>query len=106
MAAAKSQHRTLILLVYAILFLSTANAIRSLATDENHVLKELYYLKVKSLDHNLPTGSPKTEQPADQDPRMNDFEGTCINVDEEEGCLTRRTLAAHVDYIYTQEHNP
>ncbi|KAE8695861.1 Phytosulfokine [Hibiscus syriacus] len=25
---------------------------------------------------------------------------------EEEGCLIKRTLAAHVDYIYTQSHNP
>ncbi|KAE8695971.1 Phytosulfokine [Hibiscus syriacus] len=29
----------------------------------------------------------------------------CDGLGEEE-CLMRRTLAAHVDYIYTQEHNP
>ncbi|KAM1048332.1 hypothetical protein ACFX13_028147 [Malus domestica] len=30
---------------------------------------------------------------------------SCEGVTEEE-CLMRRTLAAHVDYIYTQKHNP
>ncbi|XP_020255137.1 phytosulfokines isoform X2 [Asparagus officinalis] len=29
----------------------------------------------------------------------------CEGVGEEE-CLMRRTLTAHVDYIYTQDHNP
>ncbi|PQQ02433.1 phytosulfokines-like [Prunus yedoensis var. nudiflora] len=32
-------------------------------------------------------------------------EESCEGVGEEE-CLMRRTLAAHVDYIYTQKHNP
>ncbi|KAI6695069.1 hypothetical protein NL676_022779 [Syzygium grande] len=30
---------------------------------------------------------------------------SCKGVGEEE-CLVRRTLAAHLDYIYTQKHNP
>ncbi|KAI6695070.1 hypothetical protein NL676_022780 [Syzygium grande] len=30
---------------------------------------------------------------------------SCKGVGEEE-CLVRRTLAAHIDYIYTQKHNP
>ncbi|KAI3423165.1 Phytosulfokine-beta [Psidium guajava] len=30
---------------------------------------------------------------------------SCEGVGEEE-CLVRRTLAAHIDYIYTQKHNP
>ncbi|XP_058186832.1 phytosulfokines 3 isoform X1 [Rhododendron vialii] len=30
---------------------------------------------------------------------------SCVGVGEEE-CLMRRTLAAHVDYIYTQKQNP
>ncbi|XP_065873440.1 phytosulfokines 3-like [Euphorbia lathyris] len=30
---------------------------------------------------------------------------SCDGVGEEE-CLMRRTLAAHTDYIYTQNHNP
>ncbi|CAL9002093.1 unnamed protein product [Prunus brigantina] len=40
------------------------------------------------------------------------IEGVETEVDEscegagEEECLMRRTLAAHVDYIYTQKHNP
>ncbi|KAA3461609.1 phytosulfokines 3-like [Gossypium australe] len=32
-------------------------------------------------------------------------EDSCQGVGEEE-CLLRRTLAAHVDYIYTQNHKP
>lgn len=33
---------------------------------------------------------------------------SCEEVDErdQEYCLMRRTLAAHVDYIYTQKHIP
>jgi hypothetical protein len=106
MAATKRQPRKLILLVCAILFLSTANAIRSLATDKNHILKELYILTEESTDQNLPTGGSKTEQHADRGVQKNDFEENCSDVDGEEECLMRRTLAAHVDYIYTQEHNP
>nr|ABR17068.1 unknown [Picea sitchensis] len=106
MAATKRQPRILILLVWSILFLSPANGIRSMATDKNHIVKELYIFTEESTGHNLPTGSPKTEQPADQGPQMNGFEENCSNIDEEEECLMRRTLAAHVDYIYTQEHNP
>ncbi|KAJ1381767.1 Phytosulfokine [Sesbania bispinosa] len=30
---------------------------------------------------------------------------SCEGIREEE-CLMRRTLAAHIDYIYTQKHNP
>lgn len=97
MAATKRQPRVLILVVCAILFLSTANAIRSLATDKNHILNESGILTEKS--RNLPTGSPNIEK------QMNDVEESCNNVEEEEECLMRRTLAAHVDYIYTQEHN-
>ncbi|XP_028772811.1 phytosulfokines 3-like [Neltuma alba] len=32
-------------------------------------------------------------------------EERCEGIGEEE-CLIRRTLAAHVDYIYTQKHKP
>ncbi|KAI4298589.1 hypothetical protein L6164_032129 [Bauhinia variegata] len=32
-------------------------------------------------------------------------EESCEGIGEEE-CLMRRTLAAHVDYIYTQKHKP
>ncbi|GMI82716.1 phytosulfokine 4 precursor [Hibiscus trionum] len=34
-----------------------------------------------------------------------DVDETCEGVGKEE-CLMRRTLAAHVDYIYTQNHKP
>ncbi|XP_061338878.1 phytosulfokines-like [Gastrolobium bilobum] len=30
---------------------------------------------------------------------------SCEGIREEE-CLMRRTLVAHIDYIYTQKHNP
>jgi hypothetical protein len=106
MAATKRQTRILVSLVCAILFLSTANGIRSLATDENHKESDILTETENSTDPILPTGSPKTEQHADQGPQMIGFEENCNNLDEEEECLMRRTLAAHVDYIYTQEHNP
>ncbi|KAI3462669.1 hypothetical protein Pfo_019332 [Paulownia fortunei] len=32
-------------------------------------------------------------------------EESCQGIGEEE-CLMRRTLTAHLDYIYTQQHNP
>ncbi|GMJ08060.1 phytosulfokine 4 precursor [Hibiscus trionum] len=32
-------------------------------------------------------------------------EDNCNGIGEEE-CLMRRTLAAHIDYIYTQKHKP
>ena len=34
-----------------------------------------------------------------------DIDESCEGVGKEE-CLMRRTLAAHVDYIYTQKHKP
>ncbi|XWS63022.1 hypothetical protein CRYUN_Cryun06bG0061000 [Craigia yunnanensis] len=33
-------------------------------------------------------------------------EDSCEGIEEEEECLMRRTLAAHVDYIYTQKTKP
>ncbi|KAL6961317.1 hypothetical protein U1Q18_039085 [Sarracenia purpurea var. burkii] len=33
-------------------------------------------------------------------------EESCEGVGDDEECLMRRTLAAHVDYIYTQNQNP
>ncbi|KAE8671478.1 Phytosulfokines 3 [Hibiscus syriacus] len=41
----------------------------------------------------------ETEQSSDG------VEDSCDGVGEDE-CLMRRTLAAHVDYIYTQKHKP
>jgi hypothetical protein len=34
-----------------------------------------------------------------------EVEKSCEGVGEDE-CLTRRTLAAQIDYIYTQKHKP
>jgi len=52
------------------------------------------------------TREPKTEKHAVRSPDMSDSEENCSNVDDEEECLMRRTLSAHVDYIYTRQHNP
>ncbi|CAH8280955.1 unnamed protein product [Arabidopsis lyrata] len=38
--------------------------------------------------------------------KMEQGEGNCEGVGEEECFLIRRTLVAHTDYIYTQDHNP
>jgi hypothetical protein len=32
-------------------------------------------------------------------------EGGCEGVGDEDECIARRTLVAHTDYIYTQEHH-
>ncbi|CAO2828154.1 unnamed protein product [Amaranthus hypochondriacus] len=37
--------------------------------------------------------------------KEDDNVGSCEGVNEEE-CLMRRTLVAHLDYIYTQQQNP
>ncbi|KAB2617697.1 phytosulfokines 3-like [Pyrus ussuriensis x Pyrus communis] len=48
--------------------------------------------------------SAKTELKGVETEQVDEVE-SCEGVGEEE-CLMRRTLAAHVDYIYTQKHNP
>ncbi|KAE8057028.1 hypothetical protein FH972_013750 [Carpinus fangiana] len=35
-----------------------------------------------------------------------EIEESCEGVEGKEECLMRRTLAAHLDYIYTQKHKP
>ncbi|KAK7346880.1 hypothetical protein VNO80_21404 [Phaseolus coccineus] len=37
--------------------------------------------------------------------RVEAVDESCEGFGEDE-CLMKRTLAAHVDYIYTQQHNP
>lgn len=32
-------------------------------------------------------------------------EGGCEDAVDEDECMARRTLAAHTDYIYTQDHH-
>ncbi|CDP02627.1 unnamed protein product [Coffea canephora] len=46
----------------------------------------------------------KTQQ-HEVEAKQAEMEETCGGVGEEE-CLMRRTLAAHLDYIYTQNHKP
>ncbi|KAE8704101.1 Phytosulfokines 3 [Hibiscus syriacus] len=50
----------------------------------------------------LPTAKTQDEGVAVETEAVED---SCDGVGEEE-CLMRRTLAAHVDYIYTQKHKP
>ncbi|OAY23062.1 hypothetical protein MANES_18G048700v8 [Manihot esculenta] len=46
-----------------------------------------------------------TSDPVNLKTQKAETEESCEGVGEAE-CLTRRTLAAHVDYIYTQNENP
>ncbi|EEF37131.1 phytosulfokines 3 [Ricinus communis] len=50
---------------------------------------------------------PKNQQDqgVNQEEHAEMVEESCEGVGEEE-CLMRRTLAAHIDYIYTQKHKP
>ncbi|KAK3030235.1 hypothetical protein RJ639_038358 [Escallonia herrerae] len=61
-----------------------------------------------TLTQNPPT--PETlEKQADDDgaeAKKITEEGGCEGVEKTEECLVRKTLEAHVDYIYTQDHPP
>ncbi|KAF2295599.1 hypothetical protein GH714_033263 [Hevea brasiliensis] len=50
-------------------------------------------------------GSLAKDQPQGVDEAEIVEEQSCEGAGEEE-CLMRRTLAAHIDYIYTQKHKP
>ncbi|XXG48852.1 hypothetical protein AAC387_Pa02g3186 [Persea americana] len=52
-----------------------------------------------------PLDSPPKSQLGGIDEENMDVNEGCEGVGEEE-CLMRRTLAAHIDYIYTQKKNP
>ncbi|XP_041018445.1 phytosulfokines-like [Juglans microcarpa x Juglans regia] len=39
-------------------------------------------------------------------PQKVEVDESCEGVEGKEECLMRRTLAAHLDYIYTQKHKP
>ncbi|KAI3726377.1 hypothetical protein L1987_66174 [Smallanthus sonchifolius] len=53
----------------------------------------------------LPKTATATTTVVTKSENKDDIEETCEGVGIEE-CLTRRTLVAHLDYIYTQEKNP
>ncbi|KAH7848634.1 hypothetical protein Vadar_005428 [Vaccinium darrowii] len=48
---------------------------------------------------------PNSVRSQNQVAEIENHEANCDGVDKEE-CLIRRTLAAHIDYIYTQKHGP
>ncbi|XP_062164820.1 phytosulfokines-like [Alnus glutinosa] len=53
-------------------------------------------------DHSL----VRTQQHGDVIAENAEVEDSCEGVEGKEECLMRRTLAAHLDYIYTQKHKP
>ncbi|EOX91748.1 hypothetical protein QUC31_003272 [Theobroma cacao] len=54
----------------------------------------------------FPNESPAKTQPEGVETENTEaVEDSCEGVGEEE-CLMRRTLAAHIDYIYTQKQKP
>ncbi|KAK1433157.1 hypothetical protein QVD17_10063 [Tagetes erecta] len=54
----------------------------------------------------LPKTATSTTTPVTtSESKLDDIEESCEGVGKEE-CLTRRILAAHLDYIYTQHKNP
>ncbi|XWS68151.1 hypothetical protein CRYUN_Cryun04dG0066700 [Craigia yunnanensis] len=50
--------------------------------------------------------TPIKTQHLDSEAEKVQVEDSCEGIEEEEECLIRRTLAAHVDYIYTQKTKP
>ncbi|KAK7269939.1 hypothetical protein RIF29_22758 [Crotalaria pallida] len=52
-----------------------------------------------------PLISSKLQQGVLEDEKVDVVE-SCEGVKEEEDCLMRRTLVAHTDYIYTDNHKP
>ncbi|XP_038991202.1 phytosulfokines-like [Hibiscus syriacus] len=52
-----------------------------------------------------PNAPIKSLNPVTETERV-EVDDICRGIKEEEECLMRRTLAAHVDYIYTQKTNP
>ncbi|RDX79891.1 Phytosulfokines 3, partial [Mucuna pruriens] len=58
------------------------------------------------------TLSARPEPALDREPLVAIQHQDVVEVDEscegikDDECLMRRTLAAHIDYIYTQKHNP
>uniref|UniRef100_A0A7N0TNU8 Phytosulfokine n=1 Tax=Kalanchoe fedtschenkoi TaxID=63787 RepID=A0A7N0TNU8_KALFE len=74
------------ILLSSLLFTSTARPLRHLSADPTLTATDE---AAQMMDHGL----DETEQPG------------CGGSAEEEECLARRTLVAHLDYIYTQKHN-
>ncbi|KAL6209981.1 hypothetical protein ACLB2K_020919 [Fragaria x ananassa] len=72
----------------------------------------LLFLSITSTAREMPSSSPDVTTMKVQHEGLKDAEvekvmaeESCEGVGEEE-CLMRRTLAAHIDYIYTQKNNP
>ncbi|KAB2050897.1 hypothetical protein ERO13_A12G018600v2 [Gossypium hirsutum] len=61
----------------------------------------------RPLQHPNPNTPIQTQNPDTETKRGDVDDDICRGIKEEgEECLMRRTLAAHVDYIYTQKANP
>nr|KYP52359.1 Phytosulfokines 3 [Cajanus cajan] len=48
---------------------------------------------------------PAFQEESLESTKLEDIDESCEGIKEDE-CLMRRTLAAHIDYIYTQKQNP
>ncbi|KAK8517453.1 hypothetical protein V6N13_127629 [Hibiscus sabdariffa] len=68
------------------------------------LLLSLLFVSTLSLAARSGPALPNHSTPKTQAQGIADEDG-CDGIGEEE-CLMRRTLAAHVDYIYTQKHKP
>nr|DAA00289.1 TPA_exp: putative phytosulfokine peptide precursor [Pinus taeda] len=85
--------------IFAILLLTTVTSIRPLdkggpRNSRNSIVdSELFVKEVLPIDDAL------------NKVQRIDGEETCQKSEDEEECLNRRSLAAHTDYIYTQNHN-
>eukprot|EP01018_Ginkgo_biloba_P016810 Gb_26508 [translate_table: standard] len=92
-----------IFILSTVLLLSTVTAIRSIPNrDANASVKsEVLSAAPGAIEQSLAGEKIDGKEAAIED----DLDLDCHGIDEEE-CLIRRTLAAHVDYIYTQHDNP
>eukprot|EP01018_Ginkgo_biloba_P040003 Gb_37549 [translate_table: standard] len=85
----------LVILCVVFLFSTGIHAIRPFQKDifQSHSLESLGSFSKDGVTKNILANAEETLQ----------IEIDCDNIDEEE-CMNRRNLAAHTDYIYTQQH--
>ncbi|BAT75704.1 hypothetical protein LR48_Vigan01g199400 [Vigna angularis] len=63
----------------------------------------LFFMLSHAIRHEPAFHQESLTEPHQQ--RVEAVDESCDGFGEDE-CLMKRTLAAHVDYIYTQKHNP
>ncbi|XP_057784414.1 phytosulfokines 3-like [Salvia miltiorrhiza] len=65
----------------------------------------LLLFSLSSAARRAPTANESVEATNKVTEEGTQVEDSCKGISEDE-CLMRRTLNAHTDYIYTQQHNP